>query len=155
MLAEYFKTKNRMSRVLPVLLLLLSPVAHAESYLCTAEQLAGFIYNRSVQSWQAAASAADDSFIVRHSSEAGTKNIGPPWFVTERGKDFGIACANDFDAQGFLYCKGLGGDFMMNRKTLRFRHLNDRGYVVEQYTQSSPEGKQSPYMKIGSCEPYK
>lgn len=143
-----------MSRLLAIILFLLSPPALAESYLCTAEQLAGFIYNPSSQSWQGAASATADTFIVKHSSEDGSKNIGPPWFVSERGKDFGIACANDFDEHGYLYCQGLGGDFMMNRNTLRFRHLNDRGYVVDNYKPHAPEGKQSPYMKIGHCEAY-
>ena len=137
------------------MLLLLSASANAESYLYTAEQLAGFVFNLSKKSWQTAASATADTFIVKRSSGDGNKHIGPLWFVSELGKHFGIACANDFDAQGFLYCQGLGGDFMMNRKTLRFRHLNDRGYVVEQYKPHAPEGKQSTYMKIGSCKPYK
>ena len=125
----------------------------AESYQCIAEQLAGFVFNPKTKTWHAGGSATEAGFIVKNPSEAGAKNIGPRWFVTEQGKDYGMACATDFDANGFLHCQGLGGDFLMNKKTLRFRYLQDEGYVVEQYTRASPEGKQGPHMKIGQCQP--
>ena len=144
----------KMSRLLPLLLLLVTASAHAESYLCTAEQLAGFIYDPVEQSWKAGASVTEATFIVKHTTEDGSKNIGPAWFVSERDKEFGIACQDEFDERGFLYCRGLGGDFMMNKKTLRFRHINDSGYVVDEYKPHLPEGKQAPYMKIGTCKPY-
>lgn len=140
-------------RLVCLMLLFLSVSLQAESFRCEAEQLAGFVYNPAKKDWQAGGSVTQSSFTVLRQSEAGVKNIGPVWFVKELGKDFGMACAADFDDQGFLYCEGLGGDFMMNKNTLRFRYLLDKGYVVDRYTEIAPEGKYGPHMKIGACKP--
>lgn len=138
-----------------VFLLLLSNLVFADFYLCQSTQISGFVFQSSSGKWIGDGNAADNIYRVSKTADKAGINIGTVWTVHESTKDFGMACNEDFDEQGFLFCSGLGGNFKMNNKTLRFRHLIDIGYVVERYTNSQPEGKYSPQMRIGECKKMK
>ena len=135
-----------------VLLTAMLPVtAKAESYTCIATQIAGFVYNAKDKSWQSASSANESVYILRQPTESDVKQIGPSWFVNEPGKTHGMACKQGFNSEGYIECSGLGGRFIMNKQSLRFEYIYDQGYVEHRYSTVSPEGKQAPHMKIGTC----
>ena len=153
--------------VFPLGFLLLSPFSSmAESYLCIAEQSAGFVYNEDDKEWKSSTFKAGNKYIVSRPEEGTSeandqvkwtvKLHGVPAEAQSRTGDLTLAptqCRTEFDEGGFLRCRGAR-DLIMNRDTMRFTTIWNLGYVTRKgaYDRAlGPEGKYSPYMEIGEC----
>lgn len=119
------------------------------SYLCVAENAAGFSFDESTKNWGYANFKAESKYVL--SNQSGEKE---GWEVKEIGKSRGTECEGGFNESGFIGCKGLI-DFQMNNKSLRYIIVHKYGYVVSEYSDDGlfKEGSITPYLEIGKCSP--
>jgi len=128
----------------------LVPVAaHPQSWVCVADQAAGFTFNRASKEWGSTVMKATEKFLVTRSDRPNFK-----WAVKAVGADAPIAlCSADFSEEGYLACEGFQL-FRFNRKNLRFVSVHLHGYFsdgVPGVKSQSPEGEVTPKMAIGKC----
>jgi len=128
---------------------LLPAIVHAQSWVCVADQAAGFAFDKSAKEWRAAVMRADEKFLVTRSDRSNFK-----WAVKSVGSDVPVSlCGTDFSEEGYLACEGFQY-FRFNRKNLRFVSVHVHGYFSDNVpgTKSqSAEGEVTPKMAIGKC----
>jgi hypothetical protein len=127
-----------------------APVAaHPQSWVCVADQAAGFTFNRAANEWRSSVIPATEKFLVTRSDRPNFK-----WAVKPVGADTPVAlCGADFSDQGYLVCEGFEL-FRFNRKNLRFVSVHLHGYFsdsVPGVKSEFPEGEVTPKMAIGKC----
>jgi len=143
-----------MKRILLAVLMLSSTSACAESYLCIADQAAGFSFNKGQKKWSATTFNATEKFIIkRQSAEQKIFYKNAAWVVTRFGSSSGLLanCEKDFNDVGMLFCEGIV-NFHFNKKNMRFLSTFAIGYVS--YIPGDElldEGKNTPSMNIGAC----
>lgn len=132
--------------------LLISATTHAESYVCVANTVSGFQFDRETAEWLPVSYGTDTEYLI---TEAGPQDVGsvsftPVWVVKDQSDpNDSISCKNDFDESGNLSCN-QGWRFHFNKYTLRYLKLNEQGYVTE--PAGKLEGDNEPHMEIGTCE---
>jgi len=136
-----------------LLLTALPALANAESYLCVEGQVTGFNFNTKGNNWEKSGFHADHKYFVKPNSDTSLK---AKWIVTQSGATVPYASSqDDFASTGALKLDGMGGQFLMNKKSLRFV----RTYILGYWTDAIPgeeagsfvEGKNTPVITIGSC----
>ncbi|HFD31884.1 MAG TPA: hypothetical protein ENJ28_04110 [Gammaproteobacteria bacterium] len=138
-------------RIIIILLALLfaTPVMAADSYLCIAEQAAGFSYDKKSKKWKSTIFDTQDKIILK--KPANEKN----YKIFHHGEtESASECWAGFNKTGFIYCNKneIGKDFTMNIETLRFQYINTVGYVVNMnIIKQGREGNFTPFMQIGKC----
>lgn len=128
-------------------------LAKAESYLCVEEQSTGYQFNKSRKIWQQTSFKPTGKYLVKPNTDATHKG---KWIVTEIGRaDPSYRSEYDFTSTGALRCEGLVGEFMMNRKSLRFLRTYSLGYwtdaILGEAEGSFVEGHNTPLISIGQC----
>lgn len=134
-----------------IFLSLAGPAFAQNSYLCAEDMITGFSFDRGTHQWKSAEFRAQAKYIITSSTEPSRK-----WEVKETGSSFPIGfCEKDFDDDGKLRCKGIGKDFLFNRKSMRFLTTYTVGYWNEDSLRNiAPnrrEGDDTPGMAIGRC----
>ena len=129
---------------------MLAPVAaHPQSWVCVADQAAGFTFNRASGQWRSAVMPPTEKFLVTRSDRPNFK-----WAVKAVGADAPVAlCGADFSEEGYLACEGFQL-FRFNRNNLRFVSVHLHGYFsdgVPAVKSQLPEGEVTPKMAIGKC----
>src|SRR5690606_3924058 len=124
--------------------LTLSTALAQDQYLCISEQSTGF--SPSSNKWQPASFNVDNErFVLRRKRESDT--IETTWLVVALGKNWPTAvCDDDFTEYGWLYCSGLGYEWRINRKSLRFMYWYYMGYV-----RGEEDTGDTPNITIGKC----
>jgi hypothetical protein len=132
-----------------------SPVT---SYLCIGELSTGFAMNAQSHKWNRV-NFNPNRYVIKAPTQGPNAPSGAltsPMAVYEFGKT-GVGeetafCGGDFNAEGYLFCSGLGEDFNFNRQTLRFIHAFPHGYIEPSKSSFwGPEGSVTPLLEIGSC----
>jgi hypothetical protein len=135
------------------LLASLPALASAETYVCVVDQATGFYFNRAQKTWQQTSFKVTQKYLVKPNVDA---SIAGKWVVVEFGRSAPTAvCEYDFTSTGALRCNGLGGEFVMNRKNLRFLV----SYLLGYWTDAIPgeeagtfvEGENTPLISLGKC----
>ena len=119
-----------------------------KSYLCIADKVTGFKFNKSTKNWYQTNFKPTDKRVLSKS--------GKKWFVKIIGQKLGGECKKGFGKYGFIRCEGLlvGGKFEMNNVSLRYIFIHAYGYVVNSYVKGFPEGSITPYIEIGKCSSF-
>jgi hypothetical protein len=116
-----------MKQFILLTIILLPMTAAAESYLCVADQAAGFDGD---DNWNAKAFSADEKYIVKPVTEPDSWTRGAEYMVTELGKTFPyFVCDKGFWEDGGLSCDGFMGIFRMNKNNLKFIWWRSGGYL--------------------------
>lgn len=122
-------------------------VSAADPYLCVADMVTGFAYNKALDRWQATEFQATRKYVVK-------KSANPPFSfeVTALGTSYPIAsCQAGFSEYGFLNCEGPI-EFRMNRNNLRYTRVYFGGYIGAMNPAAGTEdGGDSPTIEIGKC----
>ncbi len=114
-----------------------------ESYLCIADMVTGFAYNKTFERWVEGKFTVDsEKYIVRKSNRKGFA-----WNVTGIGEKTPVFfCEKDFDKNGNLYCTFLA-IFKMNKNNLRF--IIDYSF----YFLDDSKEDATVFIEIGKCSP--
>lgn len=127
--------------------------AAADRFLCVADKITGFNYDKHRQQWRQADFAPSLKLVISRA-----KNETYTWTIGELGSDtIKLFCKNDFSDSGLLYCSGIGLDLRFNKKLMRFLYTYSIGYWDENAYKSlypgRKEGDDTPAMAIGKCSP--
>ena len=141
---------------LTALLLAMSNTAAlaAEGFVCTSEHSAGVTYSKTTRLWSGGALRATGKLLIARPSLEQSK-AGLSWIVKDIQQNLAVlACTNDFNAKGYLQCKGFG-ELTFNRVNLRFLRTYTSGYVTDGIEESrwGEEGANTPMVEIGKCTP--
>jgi hypothetical protein len=134
-----------------VLLVTLTAVSAAGSYLCLPKGTVGFQYDDSVKIWKRTDFNSSAKYIVSRSQ---IKNYA--WEVKYYGQKEPMSlCRENFNDLGYLFCENAG-EFRMNRKNMRYIRTYILGYYncnVEDETGKiiNEDGSCTPFIEIGSC----
>ena len=139
-----------------VLLLLAqtSPALPKERWLCTGQAATGFTYDQASHSWRVANFKPDGRFII---AALPIKSTTAPfqWVIAPEGRTplEGGLCESAFVAETFLHCSGLGGTFTFNRRSQRYIHYYQGGYVsyAPGVNDITDESADTPVVEIGTC----
>jgi hypothetical protein len=119
--------------------------AHAEQYICVAEQSTGFKYDEVAKTWISTSFNTRDSYLVFE-----PENPRYEFQVKQIGENAVTAsCRQGFDRSGHLSCTGFFGDiyFKFNRRNNRFLYVYAHGY----FTDHPDIESNMPFMQIGTC----
>ena len=126
-------------------------VANADSYLCIADQTAGFHYNEAQEKWVSQIFTTDNKYVIKpHDAE------GYAYRVDEFGKEYEqlplASCESEFSEQDFLFCLHGQVAFRMNIKNQRFVLTKYISYLAVGILENrTDESAGDPYMQIGKC----
>ena len=133
-----------------------------EKYLCVTEHATGFSYNENTKEWKSATFKADSKYIITKSDE---KEYS--FKVTKVGEDSPFyQCEKGINKFGYLFCKGIVGEFKFNRLNGRFLATHPYGYfdVIPKHMRSfedkaklipfTDKDSDTPSMEIGKCSPF-
>ena len=132
----------------------LAPAFPRGSYVCTVEQSAGLTFDKGTKVWSGTALRSTGTFLVSRPDSEQSK-AGLVWIVKDVQANTAMsACESDFNAAGYLKCKGFG-EFTFNRKNLRFLRSYTFGYVTDGVEESrlGEEGSNTPMLEAGRCVP--
>jgi hypothetical protein len=128
------------------------------SYLCVTEAAAGIAFDQAHKRWVGTMfNTANRKFIFRRTRPDDTYAPHDPWRFYSFGRNGNhdipdAMCSKDFEADtGSIYCTGIFGEFIFNKKTLRFQH-----YYWGMYVHPNPEfgeGADTPTIHVGTCSP--
>ena len=131
-----------MKQFLTILLFIFATSTHAQnSYLCVADSVVGFTFNRVTKSWTQTNFAAEDAKYLLSL----TNNR---WEWKKIGKKQSLVNCGQFSEYGILSCDGLW-NIQFNKTNLRFLQTYMFGYVAP----FGNEGDDTPNMTIGKCSP--
>lgn len=138
-----------------VLCLTVQPATAAEEqYLCVAEKVSGFIFNKSSETWESTTFRTDRKYLIAPTKE---HKVRGAFQITEVGQSVpSYFCKEPFNEGVILYCAltiGLGDlklvDFRFNKENGRFLKAQLVGYFFN----PSGEGGDTPFLEIGKCSP--
>ena len=147
-------------KCLAVLTLVFSQSLYADSYLCEAERVSGFIYDQDNKTWQAS------EFSVENRKYLVSRTDGNNIFVKALKYDYEIKKINS--QQPIIHCKALrftdsneetgqiscrgssGASFNFDKRTGRYIRSQPTGYVTMKTSSNTGNG---PYLEIGNCSP--
>jgi hypothetical protein len=146
-------TLAAMAYAVPLALFLAAPGSQAadESFVCIADHVAGFDFDRKSNRWVIGNFRATQKFTVARS-----KLKGQVWEVRDFGSEIALTtCKDDFNDFGMIYCTGLFEQLHFNRKTMRYLRTHTSGYWNEDSLRkifpNSREGGDNPGIEIGTC----
>jgi hypothetical protein len=133
-------------------LLLCSPNAFAEQFLCVPDKATGFYYDKVTNKWDYT-KINSNNFIISPSNdgqyaytftEVGYKGPTPGW------------CERDFNNAGMLFCTGFHGDLKFNRVNRRYLRVFSDAYITVGIAplKETDENSGMPMVEIGKCEPF-
>ena len=139
-----------MKNVVVLLLLMVSTSVFAsESYLCIADKITGFKFNKQSKNYEPA------DFNVRESKYI-LKNNDNTWEWKDFGETFSIfTCSTSFSSQGALICEGFE-TVEFNKNNLRYIKTSTIGYIHVGSKIGKgvvKDGENTPFMEIGKCSP--
>lgn len=118
----------------------------AASYLCAIDQTTGFKPDAGSSRWQSTTFRSDEKIIVSRTTKQPEK-----FEVKQLGSSLPSATCREM-ASGLLDCDGLGTNYLINLKTMRYMSVFANGYWND-----DPEnmmlkpGANTPSMGIGRC----
>ena len=131
-----------------------APAFAVDGFVCTVEQSAGLTFDKNTKVWSGSALRSTGKFLITK-PDAEQSKAGLVWIVKDIQANTAMsACENDFNATGYLKCKGFG-EFTFNRKNLRFLRSYTFGYVTDgvEETRWGEEGSNTPMLEAGRCVP--
>ena len=129
-----------------ILLLVALHVFAEEAYVCVADLQTGFMLDKTENEWRATKFQTNDKFVISKAKPQKDRfrPQGTRWEVKLMGEKVSqIWCTDDFNEFGNLVCRGLTGDFRMNKNNLRFLYFYDMGYWNDR--------TDTPFIQIGKC----
>lgn len=128
----------------------------AEGFVCAPEHTTGFSYNKQEKAWKPTIFKSESHLVISRPNEI-EKNTGV-WVVKKIGSIMpNYFCKEEINDAGYLRCAG-GGEFIFNRKNLRFMSTYAVGYVNDRLGKKNPflgdEGDNTPSISIGQCTPF-
>jgi hypothetical protein len=118
-------------------------------YLCVADQMAGFSFNRQQRIWLPVVAQDTEKLLLNRS-----RRPGATWEVKSLEGRYPFAwCGQDFDAAGLLECEGAGGTIRVNRTAGRFlRVMPVSGWASSRQDIAPGEsGRVLPHLLAGVC----
>ena len=118
-------------------------------YLCVADRMAGFSFNRHQRQWLPVVAQDTEKLLLNRS-----RRPGATWEVKSLEGRYPFAwCAQDFDAAGLLECEGAGGTIKVNRIAGRFlRVMPVAGWASSRQDVAPGEsGRVLPHLLAGVC----
>lgn len=118
-------------------------------YLCVADRMAGFSFNRHQRQWLPVVAQDTEKLLLNRS-----RRPGAAWEVKSLEGRYPFAwCAQDFDAAGLLECEGAGGTIKVNRTAGRFlRVMPVAGWASSRQDVAPGEsGRVLPHLLAGVC----
>jgi hypothetical protein len=136
----------RRSHVLSVLTLSLCQSVSAATYLCVAENAAGFKYNKTTKAWEATTFQTHSKWLIR------PRKAGEPAMeVVEVGQEQpSSVCASGILKSGWLACDGLN-TFWFNAKNGRYQTVGSPAYVVVGTVFATDTDAADSWMEMGTC----
>lgn len=128
-------------------------IGMAQSFICSTDAATGFIFNKTSSAWEPTQFQSEHKFVFTPSKfgiyKFEVKNLG-------ESTPFAF-CENEFSDNGSISCRGLGQDFKLSSKSLRFLRTYQSGYwnedAIKALLPSRKEGDDTPAMSIGKCSP--
>jgi hypothetical protein len=128
-------------------------------WLCVGEQVTGFIFRRSTQTWTTTVFNPLGKYVVRRPSKTEVAQADAAWVVMTLGDAAPMYyCDADFNQTDVLICdhriSRLVHHFVFNRDTLRFTNVSYADYVnrnEDYYHTRQDEEVPTPFMQIGTC----
>ena len=152
--------RHDMLRWLALLAVVFSKTAFPQALFCTAEQVSGFVYDPSDQSWKASSfPAGHRSYLVTpaNMNDLVTRTLKYDYEVKDADSSQpviqcrAVRLPDSNQETGLIMCKGsFGASFNIDRQSGRYVRAQTSGYVTRQASMKSAQG---PYMEIGSCTP--
>ena len=123
----------------------------ADSYLCIASKITGFIYEKNIKQCRSITEESNNIYFVeRHRGAKYT------WGVRKAGEAGSTyLCDEDFSESGYLLC-GSEGDFNMNKHNLKYLISYLMGFcntIDDDRKVTTEEGGDVSYIEIGRCHP--
>ena len=147
-------------RCLALLAVVFSKTAFPQALFCTAEQVSGFVYDPSDQSWKASSFPTEHRSYLVAPANAGNLVARTLKFDYEvKDADSSepvihcrtVKLPDSNEETGLIMCKGsFGASFNIDRRSGRYIRAQTSGYVTRQASTKITRG---PYMEIGSCAP--
>ena len=107
-----------------------SPAFAVDGFVCTVEQSAGLTFDKNTKVWSGSALRSTGKFLITK-PDADQARAGLVWIVKDIQANRAMSAReSDFNAAGYLNCKGFG-EFTFNRKNLRFLRSYTFGYVTD------------------------
>ena len=132
--------------------LLFSTFSYAEKYTCIADLTTGFSFNASLARWESTNFRNyQNKYIVSKSDREGEECK-----ITKIGYKFQQAgCERSFNESGYLFCKGMGGKFKINKHNGRYLQSYTIGYynVAPSISEMTDKDSSTPVIEIGKCSP--
>ena len=97
----------------------------AERYLCLPDLSTGFKWSGTEKRWNHENLTTDTKYLVEQFEDGDEE----AFTVKEVGSERPVLTYCKKDQEGEIVCGGLDYGFMMNTKTLRYQHLDGRGFV--------------------------
>ena len=119
-----------------------------EQFLCVAEKAVGFAFDKKSSKWQKGEFEATGKYII---SSADGDGYGMAVYRMGSGDSRPeAACKDGFNDEGYLECTSRGGNFRINKHTMRYIRSDIWGYI-EPPGILGPEGEHLPLIEMGEC----
>jgi len=128
-------------------------IGYAEQYICVAEHVVGFGYDKFTKKWEGALFSQKGKYVISECSDKEGYFSGCSYKVTKVGAGYFCDCKG-FNVSGSLLCECIGGigEFKFNKKTGRYLYSYLFGYWND--LEDTKEGNNTPYIEIGICSPF-
>ena len=147
-------------RWLALLAVVFSQTAFPQALFCTAEQVSGFVYDPSDQSWRASSFPTEHRNYLVSPANAGNlvaRTLKYDYEVRDADSSEpviqcrAVRLPDSNEETGLIMCKGsFGASFNIDRQSGRYIRAQTSGYVTRQAISKATRG---PYMEIGVCTP--
>ena len=125
---------------------------YADTYLCIAEKVTGFIYEETTKNWRSTNFTQKDKWLIKKTDPNDNFVKDFKRVVQQFGNEGNeIYCKEQIDKYGFLYCTGALGTFRFNNKSLRYLYTHVLGYYNTGRPKYPDKGSTTPYIEIGTC----
>lgn len=147
-------------RWLALLAVVFSKTAFPQALFCTAEQVSGFVYDPSDQSWKASSFPTEHRSYLVAPANAGNlvaRTLKYDYEIKDADSSEpvircrAVRLPDSNEETGLIMCKGsFGASFNIDRQSGRYIRAQTSGYVARQAVSKTTQG---PYMEIGICTP--
>ncbi len=131
--------------------LALSTAAHAEQYICVADKVVGFLYDKDTKEWLGSNFTVDGKYVIKQTADGVNA-----YTVTKMGESWTeLLCKEGFNQYGYLFCEQLATTFRFNKRSGRYIRGSLGGYYnVIPGSDDTEVTSDTPFIEIGKCSPF-
>jgi len=133
-------------------MIVMPSIAYSMPFLCVAEKVTGFDYNRIRGDWDSKNFTANQKYIIRERKEKDTNTYDGNYLFFEIGDENPrLGCS--FEIEGVLLeCSGVFSKLYFSIKSGKYVRNFIGGYLIpDEILESGEDRPETPYIEIGQC----